>query len=149
MWSWNVVQGWLVAAMAATLLAALCAAGAYAQDEKRELGIELNKVEDVAGACHGSFVISNKLGYAIERLTLDLYLFDAQGIINQHTVLDIGPVPKTKIRIVTFSLIQEACETVNYMVLNDIPNCTVSAPEPVDCIGLARVWSLGQTGFTQ
>lgn len=149
MWIWKVARKGAAVSIVASVLGILGVPDAMAQEQKQELAIELNKVEDVAGACHGSFVVYNKLEHSLERLTLDLYLFDPKGIITQHTVLDIGPVPAAKTRIVTFSLIQDKCENLHHMVLNDIPNCVAAVPEEVDCRALVRIWSLSETEFWQ
>ncbi len=146
MWIKRAIQICATVSAAAGLLAGATASSASAQEEQK-LTFELNKVEDVDGACHGSFVVNNKLGSPIQQLTLDLYLFDAQGIISQHTVLDIGPIPNRKTRILTFSLINDLCENINKIVINDIPNCRTSDGTTIDCLAASKAWTKGKVGF--
>jgi len=139
------------AAWALAGLTALAAGGALAQEDQADsekLTIELNKLEDVEGACHASFVVRNGLASALDRLTLDLYLFDVNGIIAQHTVLDMGPIPKNKTRILTFSVINDKCENIARIVINDMPNCQLSGGQAIDCLAVSRVWSLNRVEFT-
>lgn len=145
----RIIRGLAAAWAAAGLFGLALSPTAIAQDDtKSDLDVELNKLEDVNGSCHGSFVVFSRFKEPIKRLTLDLYIFDQSGVISQHTVLDIGPVPPRKTRILTFSLINDLCENIQRIVINDIPNCEVESGQPVDCLSGTAAWSRTGAGFS-
>jgi len=90
------------------------------------LSIELNKVEDSAGACLGTFVISNGLGHGLDRFSLDLYIFDKDGVVARRVAIDLAPLRSDKTTVTRFPLIQGACDQVGRILVNDIPACRSS-----------------------
>ena len=78
--------GLLGAALALLGLSALAAPAAA-----EGLKIELNKLEDNAGSCLASFVVQNALGHTLDRFSLDLYVFDNDGVIARNVADRHGP----------------------------------------------------------
>ncbi len=103
------------------------------------LSIELNKVEDNAGSCLASFVVQNGLGHTLDRFSLDLYVFDNEGVIARQVLLDMAPLRDDKTTVARFSLIQRPCGEVGRILVNNVPSCrSEGTGEELDCLaGLA------------
>ncbi len=103
------------------------------------LEIELNTVEDNGGSCLASFVVRNGLGHTLDRFSMDLFVFDRDGVIARQVLLDLAPLRNDKTTVARFSLIKRACADVGRILINDIPSCRSAATgEELDCLaGLA------------
>ncbi len=72
---------------AALVLAVAAGLGAPAPAGEPGLDIELNKVEDNGGSCLASFVFRNRLGHTLNRFSMDLYVFDRDGVIARRQMV--------------------------------------------------------------
>jgi hypothetical protein len=138
---------WLAAAGAAGLGLALWAGAAMAQE--KSLDIELNKAVDSGDGCLASFVVQNKLGQTLDRFSLDLFVFDTQGIIARQVLLDLAPLRKAKTTVANFSLIQVPCENIGKVLVNDIPSCRSEDGSPLDCLSDLKVSSRDRIELTK
>jgi hypothetical protein len=122
----------LFAALAVFLTLGFAAApGAHAAG----LSIELNKIEDSDGACLGTFVIGNGMGHSLDRFSLDLYVFDRDGVVARRVAIDLAPLRRDKTTVTRFPLIQSACDRVGRVLVNDIPACrSADSGEMLDCL---------------
>lgn len=122
----------LFAALAVLLTVGFAAApGARAAG----LSIELNKIEDSDGACLGTFVIGNGMGHSLDRFSLDLYIFDRDGVVARRVAIDLAPLRRDKTTVTRFPLIQSACDRVGRVLVNDIPACrSADSGEMLDCL---------------
>ena len=124
-----------VARRAAVLLCALWLAAGPAVAGPGGLHIELNKVEDNVGSCLASFVLDNDLGQTLDRFSLELYVFDRDGIIARQVLLDLAPLRADKMTVARFVLIRDACEGVGRVLVNQVPSCRAEASgQPLDCL---------------
>ena len=99
------------------------------------LHIELNKVEDNAGSCLASLVVQNDLGETLDRFSLDLYVFDPDGIITRQVLLDLAPLRGDKTTVARFILIREPCAGAGRVLVNQVPSCrSESSGEILDCL---------------
>jgi len=99
------------------------------------LSIELNKIEDSDGACLGTFVIGNGMGHSLDRFSLDLYVFDHDGVVARRVAIDLAPLRRDKTTVTRFPLIQSACDQVGRVLVNDIPACrSADNGEALDCL---------------
>jgi hypothetical protein len=99
------------------------------------LSIELNKVEDNGGSCLASFVVQNGLGHTLDRFSLDLYVFDSEGVIARQVLLDMAPLRDDKTTVARFSLIQRPCGEVGRILVNNVPSCrSEGTGEELDCL---------------
>lgn len=122
-------------ARAAFTGSALLLLGAVPATGAESLHIELNKVEDSGDSCLASFVIRNELGQTLDRFSLDIYVFDRDGIIARQVLLDLAPLPVNKTTVARFSLIQTACDDIGQVLVNNIPSCRSEATgETLDCL---------------
>jgi len=117
------------------------------------LDIELNKAEDGEGACVASFVIRNGLGQSLDRFSMDLYVFDGDGVIARQVLLDLAPLRgasggaqgNSKTTVARFNLIAGPCAGVSRILVNDIPSCRGAASgEALDCLAALKVSSRGK-----
>jgi len=99
------------------------------------ISIELNKIEDSDGACLGTFVIGNGMGHSLDRFSLDLYVFDHDGVVARRVAIDLAPLRRDKTTVTRFPLIQSACNQVGRVLVNDIPACrSAENGEALDCL---------------
>lgn len=138
---------WLIAITAAGLGLALWAGAATAQD--KSLDIELNKVADSGDGCLASFVVQNKLGQTLDRFSLDLFIFDKEGIIARQVLLDMAPLRKDKTTVANFSLIQIPCENIGKVLVNNIPSCRSEDGSMLDCLTDLKVSSRNRIELTK
>ncbi len=133
-----------VLAGAALVLAIAAGLGAPAPAGEPSLEIELNKVEDNGGACLASFVVRNGLGHTLDRFSMDLYVFDRDGVIARQVLLDLAPLRDNKTTVAHFSLIERPCGEISRILINDIPSCrSGDTGETLDCLAGLSVSSRG------
>ena len=103
------------------------------------IDIELNKVEDNGGTCIASFVVRNGLEHTLDRFSLDLFVFDGDGIIARQVLLDMAPLRGNKTTVAKFSLVERPCGEVGRILVNNVPSCrSEETGETLDCLsGLA------------
>ena len=138
---------WSAAIAAAGLGLALWAGGAIAQE--KSLDIELNKAVDSGDGCLASFVVQNKLGQTLDRFSLDLFVFDKDGIIARQVLLDMAPLRKAKTTVANFSLIQIPCENIGKVLVNNIPSCRSEDGDLLDCLADLKVSSRNRIELTK
>ncbi len=108
------------------------------------LDIELNKAEDGDGACVASFVVRNGMGHTLDRFSMDLYVFDRDGVIARQVLLDLAPLRGNKITVARFNLIARSCGEVSRILINDIPSCrSAGSGDTLDCLAALTVSSRG------
>ena len=109
------------------------------------LDIELNKTEDGGGACIASFVVRNDMGQSLDRFSMDLYVFDRDGVIARQVLLDLAPLRGDKTTVARFNLIAGPCAEVSRILVNDIPSCRAEGSgETLDCLAGLTVSSRGR-----
>jgi hypothetical protein len=106
------------------------------------LDIELNKTVDGDGACVASFVVRNDMGQSLDRFSMDLYVFDSDGVIARQVLLDLAPLRDAKTTVARFNLIARPCAEVSRILVNDIPTCRGAASgATLDCLAALTVSS--------
>ncbi len=76
-----------------------------------------------SGCCLASFVVRNGLGHTLDRFSLDLYVFDTDGVIARQVLLDMAPLRDDKTTVARFSLIQRACGKISRILVNAVSSC--------------------------
>ena len=132
----------------AFLGAALIVMGLSGPAPAAEMGLdlELNKAEDGDGACVVSLVVRNDMGQSLDRFSMDLYVFDSDGVIARQVLLDLAPLRGTqggsKTTVARFNLIARPCADISRILVNDIPSCRgEGAGEALDCLAALTVSS--------
>ena len=122
-----------ITAVVLGLMAMGLAAPAGAAGE-RGLAVELNKIEDLDGGCTGTLLFQNNLGATLDRFNLDLFLFDASGVIMRRITIDMAPLRNGKTSVGLFRLIDGSCADLSRILVNDIPSCRAEDGSEVDCL---------------
>jgi hypothetical protein len=116
--------------------------GGAASAAEPGLDIELNKAEDGDDACVASFVVRNAMGHTLDRFSMDLYVFDNDGVIARQVLLDLAPLRGNKITVARFNLIARSCGEVSRILINDIPSCrSAGSGDTLDCLAALTVSS--------
>ena len=125
----------LVAAALIVMGPSVTGLGGPAPAAELGLDIELNKTEDGGGACVASFVVRNDMGQSLDRFSMDLYVFDREGVIARQVLLDLAPLRGDKTTVARFNLIARPCAEVSRILVNDIPSCRgAGSGETLDCL---------------
>jgi hypothetical protein len=115
------------------LLSGLAAAPAGAQEDAA-IRVELNKLEPAEGACQAYFVVENAAAADLERLNLDLVVFDPDGIVARRLAAEMGPLEAGRTRLRVFALDGLACGGVGRVLLNGVLDCR-GAEGPIEGCG--------------
>ncbi len=98
-----------------------------------KLGFELNNARQAGGNCRLSFVIQNRMPMAIEALSLEIVLFNSQGLVDQFLKLKAGALPKGKMRVKQFDLKGRNCADISKILINEIAECKGADLGPSSC----------------
>ena len=109
------------------------------------LSIELNKLEEIDGKCQASLVIDNRLGHALDRFNIDLFVFDRAGVIAHRVLVDLAPLRDDKTTVATFALVEGPCSGIGRVLVNDIPACRGESGVDLDCVAALAVSSRAET----
>ncbi len=140
---WPTMVG-LLAAIAVCL--SLSYGPSFAEEPK--LNIELNKVEDNTGTCQAAFLIWQQLGSKLDRFSLDLYVFDGDGVIARQILVDLAPLRNDKTTVVKFPLLERPCAEISKVLVNKIPSCRSAATgQDLDCLSDLAVSSRSRIGL--
>lgn len=96
-------------------------------DNEGQLGIELNKLEQVEDICRVYFVFENATDHKLETLQLELVLFDTKGFVKRRLTLDAAPIAQDKISVKLFDLPETQCTDVGRILVNDVVK--IAGPE--------------------
>ncbi len=111
------------------------------------LAIELNKAEDEGNACLASFVIRNGLGHTLDRFSMDVIVFDRDGVIAGRSIVDLAPLPGAKTTVVIFPLQNGDCGAIDRVLVNGFPSCRADDGQTVDCLAGLSVSSRADIGL--
>jgi len=136
-----------LAAMA-TILALVGPAAAQDAATAPTLGVELNKLEQTGAACRSYMVLSNRTEVTLDQLSLDLVVFDTDGVIDRRLAVELGPAAPGRTRVKAFDMAGLDCGRVARVLLNDVLACE---PDPVgeagSCDTALRVSGRGDVDF--
>lgn len=118
--------------MKKTFLAAAMACVFGSPALAQELAIELNKLEANDNGCLAYMLLSNGGSQALDSLVLDLYTFDAGGIIGENLVVELAPVPASKMTVkgVQFA---SSCDGISRVLVNSVPACSAGGAAIEGC----------------
>ena len=124
-----------------TLLFPLCALlvtalAVTAQAADSDVSVELNRLEQMDGACRAYFVLENGSGTAFETLKLDLVTFDSDRIVALRLAAEVGPLPSGKTSLKVFDMEDLLCAELGRLLLNDVTACADASGRRDDCLVL-------------
>jgi hypothetical protein len=88
------------------------------------IALELNKLESVANACRGYFVVDNHTPETLKELQIDVFLFDKDGIILRRVALSFLDVRSGRTKVVLFDLADLSCGDIGRLLVNEVLACT-------------------------
>lgn len=100
----------------------------------QRFALELNRLEPAENACRVTFVATNALGAALDKIALEFVLFDAQGLVDRITVFDFGAVPDGKTIARQFVLADMDCANVGRILVNAVSACEGAGVEANACL---------------
>ena len=96
--------------------------------------LELNKLEPHDNSCRVYFVLTNENAAAFSELTLDLVIFDHDGIIQRHLAFEGAPLPDVRTRVKLFELDAMSCPSVGHILFNGVLYCGDQNGARDDCL---------------
>lgn len=123
----------------------LMAGNAWAQAGGIE--VELNKLEPVNGACRAYLVTQNLTDTRFDAVSLDVVMFDNDGIVARRLAVQIGPMAPDKTHIKVFDIKNLACDDIGQLLLNDVLECRADNGARDDCLSLLSVSQRGSVPF--
>jgi hypothetical protein len=94
------------------------------QPETGRISLELNKLTAAGNACQAFFIVDNQTPEALGELTVDIYLFDAEGVILRGLALQFADLRSGRATVVPFELPDLPCGNVSRVLLNNVLTCT-------------------------
>ena len=68
-------------------------------------------------------VLMNRTETALERLSLDLVVFDTDGVIDRRLAVELGPVAPGRTQVKVFDMAGLDCGRVARVLMNDVLAC--------------------------
>ncbi len=87
------------------------------------LTLDLNRVDTIDAGCRISLVGGNGLADGIDRLVLELVLFDTAGTIERFMRVAVPPIGAGALRAVQFDIDGPACADIGHILINDVVDC--------------------------
>ncbi|WP_425450047.1 Tat pathway signal sequence domain protein [Virgifigura deserti] len=125
-----------VTILAAALLSMCWPAVAQEEVAEAKVRVELNKLEEMGGACCAYLLFENATESAFDALKLDLVMFDPDGVIAKRLAVEGAPLPAGKTSVKLFDIQGLACAEIGQILLNDLIACQDSQGARTDCAGL-------------
>jgi hypothetical protein len=125
------------AAALALALSGLAAVPVRAQGPA--VSLELNRAEEVEGACRLYLVVGNGLDVPLDPFTLDMVAFDSDGVIASRLAVDLAPVPPGKTQVRLFDVAGPGCGSLSALLLNEVVACGAGEATGRDCLPLLAV----------
>ena len=131
--------------VAAGVLAFALAAPAQAQSGG--LSVELNRMDPADGGCSVYFVLENGTGRSFNDLSLDLVMFDAEGVVASRLAVQFAPLPAGKTALRVFDVPDLACSAMGRMLLNDAVGCRDAEGQEGGCLAAVTTASRTEVDF--
>jgi hypothetical protein len=113
------------------------------------LDLELNKLEDLAGQCAASLLLTNRMSETLEQVRFDLYVFGEDGVIARRLLLDTGPMRVGKTTVATFGLLDRPCSAIGRLLVSDVPLCKTAKGADLDCVAALSLTSRAAVPLTK
>jgi hypothetical protein len=124
----------LIAAAALLVLAAVDIAPAQETAAPSGLTVELNALQPSEKGCRLTFVVTNNLNAALDKVGFEIALFNQAQVVDRITLLDFKDLPQGKTKVRRFDLGSLDCTKVTRVLVNDATECSGTGIEPKACI---------------
>lgn len=130
----------------AILLAAACSIGTPIVAAEGQLGVELNKTEEIdGGGCRAFFLFRNETGKSFEGFEMSLAVLDGQGVIDRLLSIDAAPLPIARTTLKLFEIPELSCSNISEVLLHDMTACRPQNEAEIDCFPLLDLSSRTST----
>jgi hypothetical protein len=120
------------------LLGASLIACTFSALAAESLHVELNKLEPQDAACRAYLVFDNQTPHSFSGLTLDMVMFDKEGVISKQLAIDAAPLPVDKTSVKVFDIDGLSCDNIGRILVNDVFDCQDESGERKDCVALIK-----------
>ena len=111
------------------------------------LDVELNRLDEAGGGCSVYFVLENGTGREFQDLSLDLVMFDAQGVVASRLAVQFAPLPAAKTALRVFEVPDMSCGAMSRILVNDVVGCRDSGGDEGGCLDSMRLSSRSDVAF--
>ena len=94
-------------------------------------------------------MLRNPRADGLATLTLDLVMFDTDGIIARRLAIEAAPLPAHKTSIKVFDIENLACSRIGLVLLNDVVACADAGGPRTDCLALVETSAKGSIDFIE
>ncbi|MEM6546280.1 MAG: Tat pathway signal sequence domain protein [Pseudomonadota bacterium] len=115
--------------------------------EENRVKIELNKLEAQSDACQAFILIENGSGTAFDSLSLDLVLFDVEGVIARRLAVEMAPLRVGKTSVKVFGIDGLSCDAIGRILVNDVLSCKADGVDPTTCLDMIETTSRAPADF--
>ncbi|WAJ30796.1 hypothetical protein [Antarcticirhabdus aurantiaca] len=99
-----------------------------------EIVLQLNNLQPIQpSGCRFTFLATNNRDTPIERLGVELVVFDAQRQVDQFLVLEFTRLAAKKTKVSQFDLAERSCSDVSQLLVNDVVNCGIEEGATPTC----------------
>jgi len=112
------------------LAAIFFASSPRAQESVFEL--ELSNVKQVQSGCRVAFLAVNRLGIQLDKMAVEIGVFDENGLFSDMVVFDFGRLQKGKSKVVQYDLPRQ-CATISRLLLNSVKECAGAKDMRQEC----------------
>jgi hypothetical protein len=114
-----------------------------------KVDIELNSIGPRNDTCEVYLRVRNQSSMAFSSFKIDLAFFTRNGIINDRSLVELGPLRAQKTSLHVFQMPDMDCADVGEVLLNDVTDCTVEGEgqTPGDCLSLVTLSAKGDLSF--
>lgn len=126
------------------LLCALClATPVLAEDlpQAPSIALELNTLTPLESGCRLTFLATNTMEHAIDKLVLESVLFNTDGSVDRLTLFDLQNLPQKRSRVRQFDIPGLTCEAMGRVLINGVAACTGEGVEANACLEALDVTS--------
>ena len=94
-----------------------------------------------------TLVARNGLGVPIDAMSLEVVVFDQDGLVDRFLLFEFGRLTVGKTRVVPFDLQNTRCEGISRILINDMVSCETAELDPGDCMSALSVSSRQPVDF--
>ena len=124
----------LVSILVVSVLMAWTTAKAQDKQSATRLSVELNRLTNTSKGCQMTFVGTNRLASSLKKASLEVVIFNLEGLVERIAVLDLKAIPKGKTRVRRFTIPTLKCEAMSRLLVNSVPVCDGDGITPDQCL---------------
>ena len=109
-------------AVLSMIVAAVIPLNSCAHAQESDLELELNNARQVDKACRVAFLAVNRLGTQLDKVSVEIGVFDENDLFSDMVVFDFGRLPNGKSKVVQYDLPRQ-CTTISRLLLNSVKEC--------------------------